>query len=152
MRRNKPAPPADQQPIGEQSVANPQVIRTLPKGARAAAIRRDIMKYPGLGPAALARRAGCTTSNASQVLKSFLTVHTNEQLLDYQQNRADIYDSMQYRILESVTDEKINKMPVQAAVLSAAILHDKAALLRGQATGINVSVLLDVASMIRRDD
>ena len=35
------------------------------------------------------------------------------------------------------------------AVTAAAILEDKARLVRGQATGINVSVLLDVAESIR---
>jgi hypothetical protein len=39
-----------------------------------------------------------------------------------------------------------------ALVTAAAILEDKGRLVRGQATGINVQVLMDVAEMIRNED
>ena len=48
-----------------------------------------------------------------------------------------------------VKPAKISKMSVSAAIVSAAILHDKAALLRGLPTGINVTVIGDVLELIR---
>ena len=56
---------------------------------------------------------------------------------------------MQHRLLLSVTDKKINKTSAVQAITGVAILEDKIRLARGQATGINVSVLLDVAAAIR---
>jgi hypothetical protein len=124
----------------------------LPKGARAAAIRRDKRRYPDLGPSALAKRAGCSRQNASRVLSSFLTPHTDEELRDYQENKADILDAKGYQLIESMTQKKIEKMSAGAAAVAFGILFDKRALLVGDATSnVNVRVLLDVAGMIRRD-
>ena len=49
----------------------------------------------------------------------------------------------------SLTRDKIEKTKPMEAITGAAILIDKARLVRGQATGINVNVLLDVAEAIR---
>jgi hypothetical protein len=74
---------------------------------------------------------------------------TTEELRDYQENQADVFDSLAYRLLGSLSQEKIDKTKPMEAITGAAILIDKARLVRGQATGINVSVLLDVAAAIR---
>jgi hypothetical protein len=76
---------------------------------------------------------------------------TEAELHDFQANKADIYDAVQMRALASVTQAKLQKSSAPALVTAAAILEDKARLVRGQATGINVQVLLDIAEMIRRD-
>ena len=121
------------------------------KGERAALIRKLNLRYPELSDSELARRAGCSPSNVSQVLKSFLGNHTEEKLRDFQSNTANVYDALKMRFLESVTQAKLAKCPPGTAIISAGILHDKAALLRGQATSMNVNVLLDVAALIRRE-
>ena len=152
MKRKTPAP-ADQQLIDGQSAVNPQVILTPPPfGSRAAAIRRDATRFPNIKPSALARRVGCSRQHASRVLADFLTPHTDDELRQFQENKADILDSKAYQIVESMTPEKIAKTSLSALAVSFGILYDKAALVRGQATGINLTVLMDVASMIRRDD
>jgi hypothetical protein len=122
------------------------------KGARAAMIRKLHFKYPELGPADLAKRVGCTPQNVTGVMKSFLANHSQEELSEFQHNKADVYDALQHRILESVTSEKLDKMAPYAAVIAAATLEDKARLVRGQATSFNVNVLMDVADMIRADE
>jgi len=119
--------------------------------AKAAMIRRLKTSYPELTAGSIARKVGCSPQNVNRVLKRFLA-HSEEDLREFQQNTADIYDATKQRFLESITPEKLEKLPATSAVIAAGILHDKAALMRGQATGINVQVLLDVASMLRRDD
>jgi hypothetical protein len=107
------------------------------------------MQYPDLGPSAIARTVGCTADNVSQVLRRFLGKGTKADLDDFQQNKADVYDALQHKLLASLTDEKISKTNAVSAITGAAILEDKARLVRGQATGINVSVLMDVVEAIK---
>jgi len=137
-----------------ESAANPQLIghqSSAHKLSRAAMIRRIATSYPKITQRAIARRVGCSQQNVHKVLKRFLA-HSEKDLQDFQARKADVYDSLQLRFLESVTDEKIAKMAPKDAIIGAAILEDKARLVRGQATGINIQVLLDVAAMIRRED
>lgn len=107
------------------------------------------VQYPELTDSEIARTVGCRPSNVSAVLKVFLGKNTNAQLRDFQESKADVYDSLQYRLLSSLTQAKITKAKPMEIITGAAILEDKARLVRGQATGINVSVLLDVAQAIR---
>jgi hypothetical protein len=52
--------------------------------------------------------------------------------------------------LRLVTSAKLQKASAGSLVTAAAILEDKARLIRGQATSINVQALLEVAELIRR--
>lgn len=112
-------------------------------------IRRLKDKFPELSYGAIARRVGCSANNVSGVLRTYLGDNTVEELRDYQENQADIFDSLANRLLASLTRDKIEKTKPMEAITGAAILIDKARLVRGQATGINVNVLLDVAEAIR---
>lgn len=107
------------------------------------------LEYPELTEAQIAKRVGCSPSNVHQVLKAFLGKNSAKQLREFQENKADIYDALQLRTLKSVTEAKLAKTPALAAITGAAILEDKARLVRGQATSINVNALLDVADMLR---
>ncbi len=131
-------------PVQPESGAKP------PYGARAVLIRKLKLRYPELSEAQLARRAGCSPSNVHQVLRSFLVDRTQDELREFQANKADIYDAVQMRALASVTQEKLRKSSAGSLVTVAAILEDKARLIRGQATSINVQALLEVAELIRR--
>lgn len=139
-------------PKKRKSELNPnrQTIDTpsVKVGNRAPIIRRLHTSYPELTIGGIARRVGVSKQYTGRVLRRFMA-HTEEDLRDYQENKADIYDAIQQQILESATPAKISKMSVSAAIVSAAILHDKAALLRGQPTGINVQVIGDVLELIR---
>lgn len=112
-------------------------------------IRKLKLRHPELTDSEIARRVGCDPSNVSQVLKTFLGRKSEGELRQYQESQADVFDSVAYRMLSSLTENKINKMNGLQATTAAAILIDKARLVRGQATGINVSVLLDVVEAIR---
>jgi hypothetical protein len=107
-------------------------------------------RYPELSESQIAKRVGCDPSNVHRVLKRFIgSANTEADLRDYQESKADIYDALQLRTLGSITDADIAKAPLVARVTSAAILEDKARVIRGQATQINVSVLLDAVQAIK---
>jgi len=112
-------------------------------------IRKLKLKHPELSHSDIAKRVGCTASNVTCVLKSFLGSHSEAELRDYQENQAEVFDSVAMRLLSSISQDKIDKTPAVQAITGAAILIDKARLVRGQATGINVNVLLDVVDAIR---
>ncbi len=108
------------------------------------------LNYPELSEAQIARRVGCDPANVHRVLKRFLgTNHSESDLRDYQNNKADIYDGLQMRALGSITDDDIAKAPLLPRVTAAAILEDKARLIRGKATQIDVSALLDAVQAAR---
>ena len=121
-----------------------------PKGVRAALIRKTKLRYPELSEAEIAKRVGCSPSNVHQVLMTFLANRTESELRDFQANKADIYDAVQMRALASVTQEKLRKSSAGSLVTVAAILEDKARLIRGQATSFHISALLDVLDLIRQ--
>ena len=102
-----------------------------------------------MSKAAIARRVGCHVNNVSYVLAKYLGDHSQEELQEFQDSKADCFEAVQHRLLLSVTDKKILKTSAVQAITGAAILEDKIRLQRGQATGINVNVLLDVAAAIR---
>jgi hypothetical protein len=112
-------------------------------------IRKMALTYPELSNSEIARTVGCSHQNVSEVLATFLAGTTPEALADFQSNKADVYDALQHRLLLSLTQDKIDKSKPMEIITGAAILEDKARLVRGLATGINVSVLMDVVDAIR---
>ena len=133
----------------QQIQAAPHAPREIRRRGKAAKIREMALKYPELPQTEIARRVGCSHQNVSAVLAQYLADTSVDDLRDYQQNQADVFDSLSHRLLLSVTPEKIAKAKVMEAITGAAILIDKARLVRGQATGINVNVLMDVVEAMR---
>jgi len=121
----------------------------MPRKGVAPRIRHLKDKYPDLSNGQIAKRVGCTPQNVSGVLSSYLGEATEEDLRGYQTNRGDIFDAIGRRALLSITQAKLDKSSPAELTTVMGILYDKARLERGQATGINVSVLLDVAEAIR---
>ena len=113
-------------------------------------IRATKLRYPELSEAEIAKRVGCSPSNVHQVLSAFLHGHSEQELRDFQANKADVYDAVQMRALASVTQDKLRKSSAGSLVTVAAILEDKARLIRGQATSINVQALVEVLDLIRQ--
>jgi hypothetical protein len=108
------------------------------------------MRYPEMSEGQIAKRVGCDPANVHRVLKRFLGDGITEQDHEaFKDNTAEIFDRMSHRMLMSITDEDIAKAQLLPRVTSLAILHDKARTIRGQATQINVSVLLDAVQAIR---
>ena|SRR5277367_376131 len=135
-----------------QIIDAPSLSRSVKSTNTGAApkIRKMKLRYPELSEAQIAKRVGCHPTNVHRVLKQFLGKNSNEeQLKDYQESKADVYDALQMRYLKSITDAKINKTSVVALTTGAAILEDKARNIRGQATQINVTVLLDAVQAIK---
>ena len=112
-------------------------------------IRKLKLKHPELSHSDIARKVGCSPSNVTCVLKTFLGKTTEAELKDFQESKADVYDALQVRLLSSLTPAKIEKAKPMEIITGAAILEDKARLVRGQATGINVTVLMDVVEAMR---
>ena len=129
-----------------------ETSQKIPHGQRAAMIRKLHLRYPDLTPSELAKRVGVSRQGARSVLSTFLSNKTDGELRDFQESKADVYDALQLRILESVTAKKLANTSAPGLVTAAAILEDKSRLIRGMATGINVNVLMDVASMLRPKD
>lgn len=115
----------------------------------AAKIRKLKLKYPELSNAEIGRTVGCTEGNVRSVLRQFLRDATESDLRDYQANKADVFDALGLQLLQSLTPSKLEKASALQAVTAAAILQDKTQVLRGQATSINVTVLMDVVEAIR---
>lgn len=136
----------------------PPKVKPLPDNTRintantgkAPAIRRMKLKYPELSEAQIAKQVGCSSVNVHNVLKRFLgKAHSTQELAEYQNAKADVYDALQMRYLMSITNAKINKTGVVALTTGAAILEDKARTIRGQATQINVSLIVDAMAAVR---
>lgn len=112
-------------------------------------IRKMALDYPELSQAQIARQIGCTRGNVNTVLSTFLDGKTEQDLQDFQENRANILDSVAYRIVESIDEKKIQKASALQLVTAYGILHDKSALLRGQPTGINVTAVWDLVAALK---
>ena len=80
---------------------------------------------------------------------SWEQITPKSDLRDYQNAKADIFDALQMRALGSITDDDIAKAPLLPRVTAAAILEDKARAIRGRASQIDVSVLLDAVQAAR---
>jgi hypothetical protein len=130
---------------------NAQRTQKPKPGARAAQVRALALRYPELGPSALAKRVGCTPQSATSALKRFLANHSEDDLRSFQTSKADVYDAIQQRCLESVTASKLRKASATSLVTSAAILQDKSRIIRGMPTSLDVHVLIDILSEIRGD-
>ena len=114
-------------------------------------VRKLKIKHPEMSEVDISKVAGCAPSNVHRVLTSFLgNRYTEESLRGFQERKADIYDALQHRMLGSITDDVIDKAQLLPRVTSAAILEDKARLIRGQATSVNVVVLLDAVESIKQ--
>lgn len=134
-----------------------KISESLPKrttrhdGSKAREIRVLAMRYPELGPSALARRVGVSPQSAADTLKRFLGNHSEDDLRKFQQSKPDAYDALQLRCLESVTGAKMMKSSAMSLITGAAILEDKSRLIRGMPTNLDVHVLLDLMAVVRGD-
>lgn len=104
---------------------------------------------PELTATQIARRVDCTPQNVSQVIARFVEGTDENELREYQQNKADIFDALQMKAVKSITNDKLAKEAPYNLTLITGILEDKARTIRGQANSINVVVLADVLQAIR---
>jgi len=107
------------------------------------------LRSPKISKRAIARRVGCHPNNVDYVLGKYLGKQSVEDLRAFQEHKADIFDSVVMRSVASLTPNKLAKANAVQLMTVAGIAFDKSQLVKGLATGINVSVLLDVAAAIR---
>jgi hypothetical protein len=106
-------------------------------------------KYPEMSEVKIAKRVGCSPSNVHVVLSKYLGDNCDDDLREYQANKGDVFDSLAMRSVLSITDDKLVKSSAAQLSIIAATAFDKSQLARGQATGINVTVLMDVVEALR---
>jgi hypothetical protein len=91
--------------------------------------------------------AGLVPCHHTSVIKCLTKYHIDAKGLEsYKQHRGDIVAGVGERIIKSVTDDDIKRMPIGQRIMSYGILYDKERLERGQAT----SITDDMSSMIDR--
>jgi len=118
-------------------------------GERAAEIRRLSLKYPELSQAQIASMVGCSHQRVSQVLAEFLADTSPEHIEDFRTDKASILETIQYRMLATITQDKLEKQSALQLVTGAAIIQDKLQLLRGQPTSIQAHMIVDVLDALR---
>lgn len=115
-------------------------------------IRKLKSRYPEMSNGAIAKRVGCSTANVSCVLAKYLGDFGEDDLAQYKENKADVWDSLAMRAVLSITSKKLEKSSAAQLSIIAGTAFDKSQISRGQATGINVVALLDVVEAIRAQD
>jgi hypothetical protein len=113
-------------------------------GERAIALK---LEYPELTPSQIAKAVGCNPSNVHRVLARFKA--RLDDLQDYKEHKGDIWDSVAMRAVMSIDDSKLSKSSAAQLMMVAGTAFDKSQLVRGLATQVNVSVLLDLRDAIR---
>jgi hypothetical protein len=119
------------------------------KTGAAVIIRKTKLRYPEMSEKQIARRVGCNPSNVHAVLSRFLGKRSEAELRDFQANQADCFEAKAYQCLDSVTPAKLAKAPAVSLITGAAILIDKARLVRGQATSINLTAVMDLVELLK---
>lgn len=85
-------------------------------------------------------------------IKKFLRIPEVARQVNVQKAElAALFDDVAHRSLTSISDEDVHKASLLQKLTSAGIAVDKALLLRGQPTGIDVHVLINMAAMLRGD-
>lgn len=107
------------------------------------------LAHAGLTHGEIAKLQGCDRSNITRTLQR-LNIQTAE-VDDYKGARADTLAAMQWRLLQSITAEDIEKASLQCKLMGFGILFDKERLERGQATNINVSAELKLTEQAYKD-
>jgi hypothetical protein len=137
----------------EPKVTDKQSVKARVSSANTGAarsIRKMKLDYPELSEGQIAKAVGCDPANVHRVLKRFLGKRqSQDDLRQFQEDKANIFDALQHRALMSVTDAKLAKTAIRDLAVAAGIWEDKARTIRGQATQVNVSVLLDLVQAAR---
>ena len=107
-------------------------------------------RYPEMSELKIAKRVGCSPSNVHVVLSKYLSDMGEDDLRHYQDHKADVFDAIAMRSLLSITPAKLEKASAPALMMVAGTAFDKSQTVKGLATGINVSVLLDVVEAIKQ--
>lgn len=106
-------------------------------------------EHPDLTVREIAAIAECSHVNVVQTLQRYGLNKTHVD--NYKNTRADILAGLQEKMLVSLTDDDIKKMPGGSRILAACQLYDKERLERDLSTSNVASVMADVAALRKLD-
>jgi hypothetical protein len=94
----------------------------------------DIIEYTdkGLTDSEIARLTGCSRQNILRRRKQY----SIQSLNNLRTHKDKVFEFIQGRLINSVTDDDIKKTPLGSRLLGLGLLQDKINVLRGQATDI----------------
>jgi hypothetical protein len=93
------------------------------------------MKAQGFNYGEIAKAQGVTRQTIRYHLAPlFASLPCAEEMAEYKSRQAEIFDATAARIVASISVEDLEKAPLQAKVMSAAIMTDKSRLVSGQST------------------
>jgi predicted transcriptional regulator len=97
------------------------------------------------------RAIGTELGRCDKTIKKALTRSPEviQEVKDIKTELADSFGNLAQRMITSITDADIGKLDAYRRTLSGAVATDKMQLLRGEATSIDVHVLLDAVSAIK---
>ena len=102
-------------------------------------------KKKGMSTREIGKLVGCTHSN---VVKRLQSISEDIDTLDsYKLHRADILAFNGRKLLNHITEEKLQKAPVGTLVLAACQLYDKERLERGESTHNIASIHGDIQEL-----
>ena len=102
-------------------------------------------KRKGMTTREIGKLVGCTHSN---VVKRLQSISDDIDTLDsYKLHRADILAFNGRKLLNHITDDKLQKAPVGTLVLAACQLYDKERLERGQSTHNLANIHADIEAI-----
>lgn len=139
---------------GTASKTSNEVTKSRPrKGSKSPKIVELATEHPDLTTREIGKLADCSHVNVVKVLDRYGI--KKQETDDYKANRADILTGIQHRILKTVTDDDLKRMPVGQRLMGFGILYDKERLERGQSTdnqSVIVTHIRDLQSRLRGDD
>ena len=119
------------------------------KTGTAPIIRKLKTKYPEMTERAIAERVGCSPGNVHHVLSRYNSDTTDADLRAFQENKADIVDTLALRVATFISDEKLKSSSASQLGILLGILIDKGELLHGRPTSLNVTVLMQAVEAMR---
>lgn len=87
----------------------------------------------GLSHSQIAKVVDTGRTNVTRLLAG-ISVPEQAEIEEYKKHRADIFSGLQTRILKTMSDEDLKKIPVGSRITNLAILYDKERLERGQSS------------------
>ena len=108
-------------------------------------ILKTKQEHPDLTVREVAAIANVDHSYVVQVLARYGVNASHVE--DFKANRANVFAGIQHRLLNSITDEDIQKAPMGSRILAAAQMYDKERLERDLSSVNVASVHTDIAAL-----
>jgi hypothetical protein len=131
-----------EQPVNNITDTSPTSPKFIPLELIIEYVNKDLNYHQ------VAKLVGCDPSNISRRLARI--DYTPERLKAFKKSRADILAHVQSKLINSITDDEIEKAPLGTKTLAFCQLYDKERLERGQSTEILdvQAISLDINELI----